>query len=178
MPLLSAAGIGISATRLAEGGVTGSAGLPGLAADVPALMTLSLRLIQQVGTCYGFDVNTDDEHDYVLQVLRAGSTADIKAKLEFLIGLKQLEQALLKVTWKEMEQALAQKEIGQLAAVAAVRQFAKTLGIQITKRKALQAVPIIGGLVGASFNATFMNDVGRAAYMSYRRRWIAEQTGT
>src|SRR5207248_3898292 len=38
-----------------------------------------------------------------------------------------------------------------LAALAALRQFAKSLGIQITKRKALQMVPIIGALVGASF---------------------------
>lgn len=26
-----------------------------------------------------------------------------------------------------------------------------------------------------AFNATFVNDIGRAAYMSYRRRWIAER---
>lgn len=161
------------AYAVAEGGATGAVGLPGLAADIPALMTLSLRLIQQVGTCYGFDVHTDIEHEYVLQVLRTGCTGDIKAKLEFLIGLKQVEQILLKVAWKRMNRALAQKELSRLATLAAIRQFAKTLGVQITKRKALQTVPIIGGLVGASFNGTFMNDVGRAAYMNYRRRWIA-----
>jgi hypothetical protein len=35
-------------------------------------------------------------------------------------------------------------------------------------------VPVIGAIVGASFNYAFMNDVGRAAYMSYRRRKLGE----
>jgi EcsC protein family len=157
-----------------EGGAAGAAGIVGLAADIPALFTIAIRLIQETATCYGYDVYDDSEHDYVLHVLRAGSTGDIKAKLEFLVGLKQIEQMLLKVAWKQMNKQLARKEISRLAALAALRQFAKSLGVQITKRKALQAIPVVGALVGASFNATFVNDVGRAAYMSYRRRWIQE----
>jgi len=73
-----------------------------------------------------------------------------------------------------MNKALARNELSRLAALAALRQFAKSLGIQITKRKALHAIPVVGASVGASFNATFINDVGRAAYMSYRRRWVRE----
>jgi hypothetical protein len=73
-----------------------------------------------------------------------------------------------------MNDSLAKREISRLSAIAALRQFARSLGIQVTKRKALQMVPVVGAVVGASFNATFVNDVGRAAYMSYRRRWIAE----
>lgn len=111
---------------------------------------------------------------YVLNILRTGSTGDLKAKLECLIGLKQVEQTLLKVTWKKMGQQLAEGAFGREAALAGIRQFAKSLGIQITKRKALQAIPLVGALVGASFNAAFVNDIGRAAYMSYRRRWIAD----
>jgi len=160
---------------VAEGGTTGALGLPGLVADIPALFTIALRLIQQIGTCYGYDVDDEKEREYILHILRTGSTGDIKSKMGFVIGLKQLEQILLKVAWKEMSAALASKQISKQAALAAVRQFAKSLGIQITKRKALQMVPVVGALVGASFNGTFINDVGRAAYMNYRRRWIAEQ---
>ncbi|MCZ6478926.1 MAG: EcsC family protein [candidate division NC10 bacterium] len=158
----------------AEGGATGAAGLPGLVADIPLLFTISLRLIQQMGLCYGYDVTKEAEQEYVMHILRTGSTGDIKAKMEFLVGLKQIEQILLKVTWKKMNEAVACKEISRLSVLAAMRQFAKSLGIQLTKRKALQIVPVIGGLVGASFNAVFVNDVGRASYMSYRRRRITE----
>ena len=85
----------------------------------------------------------------------------MKGKLEALIFLKQLEQILIKVTWKKMTADLAAKQISQLSLLAAVKQFAKSLGINLTKRKALQMVPIIGAIVGASFNATYANDIGR-----------------
>ena len=73
---------------------------------------------------------------------------------------------------------LAAKQVSQLSLIAAVRQLAKSLGINLTKRKALQVVPIIGAIVGASFNGTYANDIGRTAFMSYRRRWIAEHETT
>lgn len=157
-----------------EGGLTGAAGLAGLAVDIPTLFTISLRLIQEIGICYGYDVSKKEEQEYVMHILRTGTTGDIKAKMEFLIGLKNIEQILLKITWKKMNETLARKEISRLSLLAAMRQFAKSLGIQITKRKALQIVPLVGALVGASFNGVFVNDVGKAAYMNYRRRRIAE----
>jgi hypothetical protein len=162
----------------AEGGATGGAGIFGLAADIPGLFTISIRLIQQIATCYDYDISEDMEQEYGLQVLRTGSTGDMKAKLEFLIGLKEVEQILLNVAWKNMNEALARRELSKHAALAALRQFAKSLGVQITKRKALQMVPVVGALIGASFNASFVNDVGRAAYMNYRRRWITEHDAT
>ena len=161
----------------AEGGATGALGLFGIAPDIPLLFTIALRLIQQVGLCYSYDIADEAEQEYVMHILRTGSTADITAKMEFLVGLKQIEQILLKVTWKKMNEALARKEISRLSILAGLRQFAKSLGIQLTKRKALQMVPMVGALVGASFNGVFVNDVGRAAYMSYRRRRIAELEG-
>jgi EcsC protein family len=160
---------------VAEGAGAGAGGLPGLAADIPALFTLVIRLIQQVSVCYGYDPTKPEERDYVIHILRTGSAGDIKTKLEALMFLKQLETILLKVSWKKMTADLAAKQISQLSLLAAVRQFAKSLGINLTKRKALQMVPIIGAIVGASFNGIYANDIGRTAYMSYRRRWIAER---
>lgn len=157
-----------------EGGATGALGLPGLAADIPALMTISLRQIQEIAMSYGYDTRTPQEFDYMLQVLRTAATGDIRAKMEFLLMLKQIEQILLNVTWKKMTADLAAKQMSQLSLLAAIKQFAKSLGIQLTKRKALQSVPIVGVLVGASFNGAFLNDIGRASYMCYRRRFIEE----
>jgi hypothetical protein len=160
-----------------EGGATGALGLAGLAADVPALFTISLRVIRQVGTCYGYNMRSGEEQEYVMHILRTGSTPNLKTKMECLVALKQMEQVLLKVSWLKMGEALAQKEISRLSLLAAMRQFAQRLGVQLTKRKALQIVPVIGALIGASFNAWFVHDVGRAAYMGYRRRRIAELEG-
>lgn len=159
---------------IAEGGATGTLGLPGLAANIPALFTVTLRTLQEIAACYGYDTRKPEEQEYMFHILRTGSTGDIKAKVEFLIMLKQIEQILIRVTWKKMSADLAAKEISQLSLLAAIRAFAKTLGVQITKRKALQSVPIIGAIVGASFDGTFINDIGRASYMCYRRRFLDE----
>jgi len=158
-----------------EGAALGAGGIISLAADIPALFTMSFRLIQEIALCYGYDINTDEEKEYIMQILRVGSTSDIKTKAEFVICMKQVEEVLIKVTWKKMSESLAKQEISKLSLLAALRNFAKSLGIQITKRKALQMVPLIGALIGASFNYTFMNDVGRAAFMSYRRRKLGEE---
>jgi hypothetical protein len=161
---------------IAEGAATGSLGLPGIAADIPALFGILIREIQEIGTCYGYEISKPEECDYLLHVLRTGSTTSIKEKIGFVVSLKEFEQILINVAWKRMSEALAAKQISKLSLLAAIRQFAKSLGIQITKRKALQMIPVIGGLVGGSFNGMFANDVGKAAYMNYRRRWIADHS--
>jgi uncharacterized protein (DUF697 family) len=162
---------------MGEGGATGALGLIGLAADVPALLTISLRLVQQIGICYGYDMKSREEQEYVMHVLRIGSTSSLKAKMEALVGLEHIEQILLKVRWNKVSEALARKEISRISLLAAMRQFAQMLGLQLTRRKALQLVPVIGALTGASFNAVFVNDVSRTAFMLYRRRRIAELEG-
>lgn len=162
------------ALAASEGGATGVAGFAGLAADIPALFGILVRQIQEIATCYGYDVDAPEEREYLLHILRTGFASNVKLKVEFLVSLKQFEQVLLHVAWKKMANDLAAKHLGKTSLLAAVHQFARTLGVQITKRKALQMIPVIGALVGASLNGTLANDVGKAAFMSYRRRKMAE----
>jgi hypothetical protein len=157
-----------------EGGATGMAGFAGLAADIPALFGILIRQIQEIATCYGYDVDAVQEREYMLHILRTGFASNVKLKVEFLVSLKQFEQVLLQVAWKKMAEDLAAKHFGKTSLLAAIHHFAKTLGVQITKRKALQLIPVIGAVVGASLNGTLAHDVGKAAYMSYRRRRMAE----
>lgn len=151
---------------VAEGGITGAGGLAGLAANIPALLTIVFRMLQQVALCYGYEAASREEKAFLLQVLRVGASSDLAAKQASLVYLRQIEVELIRKTWKVLA--------GEKALMAMLREFAKTLGISLTKRKALQLVPIVGGLIGASFDGTFVNDVGRAAYMCYRRRKLSE----
>jgi uncharacterized protein (DUF697 family) len=165
------------AYAVGEGSATGAIGLAGLAADIPALMAISLRLIRQVGTCYGYEMDSDQENEHALHVLRIGSASTLRAKMEFLVGLKEIQRTLVRLSLGAIGEGLARTEIGRLSVLAGIRQFAERIGIQLTTRKALGLVPVIGALIGGSFNALFVNDVGRAAYMAYRRRRIAELQG-
>lgn len=157
-----------------QGGALGMGGFALLPADIPALFGIAIRAIKEISFCYGYGEDSEGERDYLLKVMQTGSAGDVKAKIEFMLGLKQTEQILIQVAWKKMTAELAAKKINQLAALAAIRQFAKSLGIQITKRKAMQMIPVVGALVGASFNGLFVNDICEAAYMSYRRRFISQ----
>ena len=52
--------------------------------------------------------------------------------------------------------------------------MAKQIGINITKRKALQAIPVIGALVGGSVNGWYIKDVGWAARRAFQERWLID----
>ncbi len=77
--------------------------------------------------------------------------------------------------------ALAQKALelrqafSREGAIIAVRSLARQLGINLTKRKALQAIPVIGAAVGGSVNAWYMHDVTTAARHAFQTRWLAER---
>lgn len=64
--------IGIAA---AEGGVTGTAGIIGLAADIPAIITFALRTIHKVGLCYGYECHSEMDKNFVLAILSASGAS-------------------------------------------------------------------------------------------------------
>jgi hypothetical protein len=58
--------------------------------------------------------------------------------------------------------------------LVSIKEFAKKLGVNITKRKALQAIPIIGGIVGAGTNSIFIRDVAWAARFAYQELSVSK----
>jgi hypothetical protein len=52
-----------------EGGATGVAGLPGIPADIAALITLNQRAIGEYATHCGFDVSSQEERLFAMNVL-------------------------------------------------------------------------------------------------------------
>ena len=53
-----------------------------------------------------------------------------------------------------------------------IKNLAKQLGINITKRKALQTIPIVGAGIGAVMNAAYITDITEAAIRIYEKRWL------
>ena len=157
-----------------EGSAAGALGFVGLAADIPALLTISMRLIRQIGTCYSYEMSSEEETEHALHVLRLGASSTMKAKVESLAGLKQVQRILVRLSVTSAAERLATSQLGRLSVLAGLRQFAEKIGVQITARKALELVPVVGAVIGGSCNAMFVNDVGRAAYMAFRRRRIVE----
>ncbi|MBR3723354.1 MAG: EcsC family protein [Selenomonadaceae bacterium] len=157
-----------------EGGVAGATGVVGIAADIPTILTLALRTIHKIGLCYGYRANNKAERDFVLTVLSAAGANSQIEKIRALATLKAIEVIIQKQSWKNIEKKIAEY-MGKETAIKAIKTLAKQLGINFSKRKALQAIPLMGAGIGAAVNADFMRDVGYAAIHSYQRRWLDDK---
>ena len=154
-----------------EGGVAGAVGIFALPFDVAALVILALRVVRQVGVEYGYAEDDDFERDFCLAVLRGSSANSVKEKVDAQIALNLMARTTAKKTWKSMATATFGPEL----AVTTVRTLSKQLGINLTKRKVGEIVPLIGAAVGAATNAQFINKVGSDAQHAFQKRWLNDR---
>lgn len=157
------------ATAAAEGGVTGALGIAGMMIDIPSIVTMGLRVIYKIGLCYGYEFNDCDDKSIILEIMSVASANTMKEKNASLLVLKQMNNLIAKTAWKRMAQTGA---LG--ATIITIKNLAKQIGINITKRKALQAIPAIGAGVGASMNANYINDIAWAARRTFQERWLID----
>ena len=153
-----------------EGGAAGAFGGFGIAADIPALLTLALRTIHKIGLCYGYKANTEEEKKFVLSIMSAAGANTQKEKREALIALHTMYGILQKQAWRKIAQSTGKEAV----MITAIKNLCKQLGINLSKRKALQAIPVLGGVIGASVNASYIRDVGYAARRIYQERWLTD----
>jgi hypothetical protein len=157
-----------------EGAGTGVFGLPGAAADVPAVITLALRTIHKIGSCYGYECSSELDKKFILGVMSASGANSVSERLAALAALRSIEVTLAKVTWKKMAEKAAENQLGKEAAILTIKSLAKQLGINITKRKALASIPFIGAAIGGSVNGWYIKEVGWAARRAFQERWLIE----
>lgn len=161
--------IGIAA---AEGLAAGAVGIFGLIADVPALITMSFRVVHKIGLCYGFECKTEADKQFVMGVLSAAGANTLSEKTASVAILQKMNVMIAKNTWKKLAEKAAMNPHGIAAAIITIKSVANQLGINITKRKAAQAIPVIGAGVGAATNTAFLNDVAWAARRTFQERWL------
>lgn len=157
-----------------RGGTTGAFGLAGAAIDIPTIITLALRTIHKIGICYGYECNSEVDKKFVLGILSASGANSMEEKNIAITMLKSLETTVAKQTWKIMSEKAVTHPLSQEAAVIALRNLSKQLGINLTKRKALQAIPVIGAVVGGSTNGWYIKDVSWAARRAFQERWLRD----
>ncbi|MGE5417939.1 MAG: EcsC family protein [Acidobacteriota bacterium] len=163
--------IGMAAT---EGGITGAIGLPGIVADIPGIITLALRTIHKIGLCYGYGMKSEEDRQFVYGIMAVGGANSIEEKTAALALLSQVEANIAGQTLKKMAGVAASKKAGSEAITSSVRSLAKQLGINLTERKGLQAIPAIGAAIGSSVNAWYIKEVGWAARRAFQERWMID----
>ena len=157
-----------------EGGVCGYFGLPGMVVDIPMIITFALRTIHKIGLCYGYEANTLEDNQFVYSVLSAAGANTMKEKNMALLTLKQLQVLVSKKTWKKIAETAASKTLGNEAMIITIKSLAKQLGINLTKRKIMQGIPLIGAGVGAAMNVGFIDDISCAAKRCFQKRWLLD----
>ncbi len=147
-----------------EGGGTGLGGAFLIAADIPLLFTINLRLIQQIGASYGFDMSGPDYRPLVLSIFNVASSGSKEAKHDAVREVGVAGAALA----RDMEYR------GRVS--GSFREQNRHLPREIAKniigRKIAQMIPIAGAAVGAGINYWFTTETAETAFMLMRALYL------
>ncbi len=161
-----------NATAAIEGAATGATGLAGMAVDVPALITMSLRVIHKIGLCYGYECKSESDKQLVYGIMSAAGANNTKEKVLALANIQAVKVMITKTAWRKMAEKAAANKVSREAVILTIKNLAKQLGVNLTRRKALQAIPVVGGVVGATMNVAFINDISWAARRTFQEMWL------
>jgi hypothetical protein len=141
-----------------QGATTGVGGIFTLAIDIPALLGLSLKTLQEIAIAYGYDPKEKKERIFIIKCLQF-SSADIVGKKAILEQLTSFDN--------EHQQVFSQLQ--------GWREVMMTFRDQYGWKKLLQMIPIVGIIFGAMFNKSMIGNIAEAGKMLYRKRRILEK---
>ncbi|MGH8441770.1 MAG: EcsC family protein, partial [Nevskiaceae bacterium] len=158
----------------ATGAVFGIAGAAGLVADVPTLLTLAMRTIHRVGLCYGEKPAAGDERQLALGVFALVSANSSEEKA-LALGALRAGADVHEAAWRDGVERVTEREIAKNATVYSLQNLARSIGVNLGKRKAAGSIPVLGAAIGAAVNAWYLSDVAQAARFTFQERWLTER---
>ena len=137
------------------GGVGGMFGLLGLAVELPVSTTAMLRSIADIARSEGEDLASPEARLSCLQVLALGGAAasDDAAETGYFAV-----RAVFSKTIAEVAEVLTERGAARHAAPALVElasRLAARFGVSVSEKVAVQAVPVVGAVGGATINVLF-----------------------
>ena len=147
-----------------EGGGAGLGGLVLIAADIPLLFAINLRMIQQISACYGFVLSGPSYRPLVLSVFNVAATGGRESKNSAIREISVAAAAFANDLEYKGRVRGAFKDQNRHAP----REIVKNL----LGRKIAQAIPIAGAAVGAGVNYWFTTETAQAAYMLFRALYL------
>ncbi|RFU60692.1 EcsC family protein [Bacillus sp. V59.32b] len=145
-----------------QGASTGIGGIFTLAADIPVLLGLSLKTLQDIAVAYGYDPNDKEERIFIIKCLQF-ATSDIVGKEAILNELSSFYQSENRNSKEMMSQ------------IQGWREVVYTYRDQFGWKKLLQMVPIAGMIFGAFTNRSMISDIAETGRMLYRKRRILQR---
>lgn len=155
----------------AGGAAFGVFGAAGLVADVPTLLTLTMRTIHRIGLCYGEDI----DRDFAIGIFALVSANTREEKMEAIAALRRDVGGLQQAAARDGLERAAERQLAKDAAVFSLNTVAQRIGVQMGKRKAVAVVPVLGAVVGGVVNAWYLRDVAQVAQYIFQERWLLEK---
>lgn len=143
-----------------QGATIGIGGFLTLAIDIPALLGISLKVLQEMALIYGYDPLDKNERVFVVKCLQF-SSSDIVGKKSILKDLSLYHQ-----------ENLEREAISQLQGW---REVVATYRDHFGWKKLFQMIPILGIIFGAYINRSSIEEVAEAGLMLYRKRRVLEK---
>ena len=142
-------------TGAAEGGITGAGGILLGLADFPLLLGIKIKLLFDIASIYGFDVNDYKERIYILYIMQLAFSSQEERRN---IYLKMAD-------WEEHAKLLPD-DIHAFDWRTFQQEYRDYLDIA----KMAQLIPIIGAPVGIIVNYRLITKLGETAMNAYRMR--------
>lgn len=145
-----------------QGASTGFGGIFTLVIDIPLILGMALKTLQEIAIIHGYDPNEKLERVFIVKCLQFAS-ADIVGK-----------EAIL----KELANMHHSKNDGPESMISQLKGWQEvffTYRDQFGWKKLLQMVPVAGMIFGAFVNKGMIEDVSEAGMMLYRKRRINER---
>jgi len=144
-------------TAAIEGGITGAGGLLLGLADFPILIGIKIKLLFEIASLYGFDINDYKERVYILHIFELAFSSH-----------EHRRNVYLKMTgWDEKSKGLPD-DINQFD----WRNFQQEYRDYIDLAKMAQLIPVIGAPVGIVVNNRLIKKLGVTSMNAYRMRLI------
>ncbi|WP_415814457.1 EcsC family protein [Mesobacillus thioparans] len=143
-----------------QGASTGIGGIFTLAIDIPAVLALSLKTLQDIAIIHGYDPHDKKERVFIIKCLQY-SSADVVGK-----------QAILNELTDFNNENKSREVISQLQGW---REVTLTYTESFGWKKLLQMVPVAGIVFGAFANRSMVSDLAETGTMLYQKRRILER---
>jgi hypothetical protein len=143
-----------------QGATTGFGGFFTLAVDIPALLGLSLKVLQEMALAYGYDPREKEERVFIVKCLQF-SCSEYAAK-----------QAILKDLGRYCGEVAEREAVSELQGW---REVIANYRDNYGWKKLFQLVPVIGIVFGAWINRSTVEEVAEAGQMLYKKRRVLEK---
>lgn len=147
-------------TGAVEGGLTGMGGFLWGLADFPLLLSIHIKLLQNIAAHYGYDTNQLSEKIFLLLILQQTFSSD-----------KIKRTTYHKVITFEKDMEVLPKNINELDWRTLQQQYRDYLDLA----KLLQMIPVFGAVVGTIVNYRLIHQLGHTAMQCYRIRYFQQK---